>query len=167
MLCQCSYKVAICSRGKILYMRIYLIIDLKLLWRVVLGRFLLYFFLQFTGEWASWSLLSLFCQWGNVHFLVSTGTHMGRRSADVRRGLKPPQAFDQGIPHRSADSLVQCPCVVPQAVPLHWVHPNHLSPLKNCHHLQSQNQSHRPSCRVVSTPPRSSVHVECTWFHGA
>ena len=43
-----AYKVYVCPRGNLLYMRIYLIIDLKLLWRGVLGLKCIYFIGDFT-----------------------------------------------------------------------------------------------------------------------
>ena len=43
-----AYKVAICPRGNLLYMQIYLITDLKLLWRGLLGLLFTYFISEFT-----------------------------------------------------------------------------------------------------------------------
>ena len=43
-----AYKVAIYPRGNLLYLRIYLTNDMKLLWRGVLGLRLIYFIGDFT-----------------------------------------------------------------------------------------------------------------------
>ena len=43
-----AYKVAICPRGNLLYMRIYLITDLKVLCKGVFGLEFIYFISDFT-----------------------------------------------------------------------------------------------------------------------
>ena len=43
-----AYKVAICPRGNLPYMQIYLITDLKLLWRGLLGLLFTYFISEST-----------------------------------------------------------------------------------------------------------------------